>query len=126
MAWYLFQLAGHILLPLWSVQDWEESASSFPEFSCSHCITSTSCLVFLPILPAWPISTYLKHDGQNTDYSPAPLPPLFFKTNKQTNKQTKENIHSPFLGNVGVVFQATSSCLGALIILWGPKENLEL
>ena len=27
---------------------------------------------------------------------------------------------------MGVVFQATSCWLGALIILWGPKENLEL
>ena len=39
-----------------------EGASCFPEFSCSHCITSTSSLVFLPILPACPISIYLKYD----------------------------------------------------------------
>ena len=31
----------------------EEWASSFPEFSCSPCPASTSCLVVLPILPAW-------------------------------------------------------------------------
>ena len=60
MAGYLFQLAGHILLPQCSVQDWEESAFSFPEFSCSHCIIFTSCLVFLPILPSWPISVFFK------------------------------------------------------------------
>ena len=67
-----FSGVEHILLLQWSGQEWEESTSSFPEFSCSHCIISTSCLVFLPILPAWPISIYLKHDWQNTDNSPAP------------------------------------------------------
>ena len=39
-----------------------EEPPCFPEFSCSHCITSTSCLVFPPILPAWPISVLLKYD----------------------------------------------------------------
>ena len=49
----------------------EGMASCFPGYSCSHCITSTSCLVFPPILPAWPISVLLKYDWQNTDNSPA-------------------------------------------------------
>ena len=35
-----------------SGQTWER-ASFFPEYSCSHCPSSTSCLVALPILPAW-------------------------------------------------------------------------
>ena len=43
-----------------------------PEYSLSLCSTSTSCLVFPPILPAWPISIYLKYDWQNTDNSPTP------------------------------------------------------
>ena len=44
-----------------SGQKWEEWASSFPAFSCSHHPVSTSCLVDLPILPAWPISVLLKY-----------------------------------------------------------------
>ena len=74
-----FSGAAHILLLWWSAQEWEESTSFSPEFSCSLCIISTSCLFFPPIPPAWPISIYLKHDWQNTDNSPAPLPPLFLK-----------------------------------------------
>ena len=72
VAEYLFQLANHILLLRWSWQEWGESTSSSPEFSCSPCIISTSCLVFPPSPLAWPISIYLKHDWQNTDNSPAP------------------------------------------------------
>ena len=86
--------ADYLLLPRCSAQDCKESASSFPEFSCSHCNTSTSCLVFPPILSAWQISIFLKHDWQNTDNSPVPLPPLLLK------KKKKENIHSPFLGGM--------------------------
>ena len=67
-----FSGAAHILLLWWSGQEWEESTSSSPEFSCSPCIISTSCLVFPPTPPAWPISVYLKHDWQNTNNSPAP------------------------------------------------------
>ena len=94
-----------------------EKPSCFPEYSCSLCSTSTSCLVFLPILPAWPISVLLKY---MIDRIQTILPHhfslfLFFLT--------KENTHSPFVGNVGIVFQATSCWLGALIILWGTKEN---
>ena len=59
-----FSGADHILLLRWSGQEWEESTSSSPEFSCSPCIISTSCLVFPPTPPAWPISIYLKHDWQ--------------------------------------------------------------
>ena len=33
-----------------------------PRFSCFLCSTSTSYLVDLHIIPAWPISIYLKHD----------------------------------------------------------------
>ena len=69
-----FSGADHILLLQWSGKEWEKSTSASPEFSCSPCIISTSCLVFLPTPPAWPISIYLKHDWQNTDNSPAPLP----------------------------------------------------
>ena len=74
-----FSGAAHILLLQWSGQEWKESTSSSPEFSCSPCIISTSYLVFPPTPPAWPISVYLKHDWQNTDNSPTPLPPLFLK-----------------------------------------------
>ena len=59
-----------------------EELSCFPEFSCSHCITSTSCLVDPPILPAWPISVLLKYDWQNTDNSPTSFPSFFFKQRK--------------------------------------------
>ena len=38
-----------------------EELPCFPEFSCSHCSTPTSCLTFPPILPAWPISILLKY-----------------------------------------------------------------
>ena len=77
LFWYMlamwlstfFSGAAHILLLQWSGQEWEESTSSFPEFSCSHCTISSSYLVFPPILPAWPISIYLKHDWQDTDNS---------------------------------------------------------
>ena len=34
--------------------------------------------LFLPILPAWPISVLLKYDWHNTDNSPAPFPSFFF------------------------------------------------
>ena len=91
-----------------------------PEYSQSLCSTPTSCLAFLPILPAWPISVLLKY---MIDRIQIILPhhfPLFFFF------KTKANTHSPFVGNVGVVFQATSCWLGALIVLRGPKENLEL
>ena len=61
MAQYLSQLGR--LHPASSVvcTGMAEEASCFPEFSCSHCITSTSCLVFLLILSAWPISILLKY-----------------------------------------------------------------
>ena len=67
-----FSRADHILLLQWSGQEWEESTSSFPEFACSHWVISTSCLVFPPTPPAWPISVYVKHDWQTTDNYPAP------------------------------------------------------
>ena len=67
-----FSGSAHILLLQWPGQEWEESTSSSPEFSCSSCIISTACLVFPPTPPTWPISVYLKHDWQNTDNSPAP------------------------------------------------------
>ena len=60
---------------------WEgmtEGASCFPEYSCSLCSTFTSCLGFLPILPAWPISIHLKHDWQNTDNYRTPHRPISF------------------------------------------------
>ena len=57
----LLSWADYILLLPWSGQDWEDWAFSFPEFSCSHCPTSTSCLVDSPILPAWLISVLLKY-----------------------------------------------------------------
>ena len=38
-----------------------EGASYFPEYSHSLSSTSTSCMVFLPILPAWSISILLKY-----------------------------------------------------------------
>ena len=41
-----FSGAEHILLLWWSGKEWKESTSSSPEFSCSPCIISTSCLVF--------------------------------------------------------------------------------
>ena len=38
-----------------------EGVSCFLEHSCSHRPSSPSCLVDLPILPAWPISVLLKY-----------------------------------------------------------------
>ena len=38
-----------------------EGVSSSLALSYSHCPASTSCLVDLPILPAWPISVLLKY-----------------------------------------------------------------
>ena len=119
MAQYLFQLGSlHVSSPVVCAGVLEEPFSSLA-LSYSHCPASTSCLVDPPILPAWPISVLLKYmiDRIQT-ILPHHFPPFFFKT--------KENTHSPFVGNVGIVFQATSCWLGALIILWGPKENLGL
>ena len=48
----LFSGTGHILL-LRCLNRTVERVSFFPEYSCSYCPTSTSCLVFPPILPAW-------------------------------------------------------------------------
>ena len=53
--------AGYILL-FGGLGRNAEGASCFPEYSCSHCPNSTSCLVDPPILPTWQISVYLKHD----------------------------------------------------------------
>ena len=72
MAQYLSQRAGHILLLQWSGQK-SGRASFFPKFSYSHRPASISNLVDPPILPAWPISIYLKHDWQNTDNYLTPL-----------------------------------------------------
>ena len=72
--------------------------------------TYTSCLANQRLFKTW-LTEYRQFSHTTS--------PSFFK-------KSKENIHSPFFGNVGIVFQATSCWLGALIILWGPKENLEL
>ena len=42
----------------------------FPEFSCSHCPASTSCLVSLPILPAWLLANQCLFKIQVTGYRP--------------------------------------------------------
>ena len=93
-----FSGAAHILLLQWSGQEWEESTSSFPEFSCSPCIISTSYLVFPPTPPAWPISVYLKHDWQNTDNSPAPSSGLhiflYMSTPVHTNGYPPTNVYT--------------------------------
>ena len=78
-----FSSGGRLhLVSLWSGQEWEEWASSFLAFSCSHHAAFTSCLVDLPILPAWPINVLLKY---MIDRIQIILPhhfPLFFKQRK--------------------------------------------
>ena len=76
MAWYLFWWGSHILLALClasSLSRWQLQTESFlfPEFSCSSCHTSTSCLVALPVLYALLLaSVYLKYNWQGTDHRP--------------------------------------------------------
>ena len=116
-----FSMADDILFLRYLDRTEEEWASFFPEFSCSHWPASTSCLVVPPILPAWLLANqhFFKHNWQNTELSLSTSSSFFFK------KKTGTSIVDFFL-NVGIVFQVTSCYLGMLIILWGPKENLEL
>ena len=61
MAQYLSQRDSSHVASLVVCAGVAEGAFSSLAFSYSHCPVSTSCLVDLPILPAWPISVLLKY-----------------------------------------------------------------
>ena len=67
----LFSGVGHILL-LWCLDTTWKRAFFFPEFSCSHCPASTSCLVFLPILPVWLLANQHLFKTYLTEYRIVP------------------------------------------------------
>ena len=114
MAQYLSQQGRSHLASSESVQNWEESTSSFPKFSCS-----TSYLVYLPIFPTWPISVYLKHDWQNTDNSPAPLMVFwgswFMKESERHSARTQQ-----IVTKLPLKFPASWKCLW-ILWAWRPK-----
>ena len=67
MAWYRLWQGSHILLPLCLDDD---CRLKLPSSQSSHCITSTSCLVAPPILPAFLLANQCLFKIQVTGYRP--------------------------------------------------------